>query len=367
MNGAELFCVVKVEGEDVTDLVRRLELEESDSLADIVRLTLGDDNLVLGDVLHEGLSLEVDLGRPDEHSIVFRGLVTGVAMDLPGRRGPTVELVAADSLISLSLRAHTKRWWNSPVSGIVREIALANSLLPGRIEPEEDALVGEFAPEQQVEETDLAFLNRLAVRFDSKVFVEHKGATDSLSFVSTRKLLEAEPLDQRLVFNANIADFRAGFDAYATAGETHIVSTDPQTGKTVDLAEKLLVPTEATWTPDAARIARLGEGAARVAALLARAAAKRARVSEFWRVPPRVAGAPARTQTDRALTLGDRSRRLGQSARGRAAGSTLLRPRTRVRVEGVGGRWSGLWYLARTRHELELGRRTYMTSFLCTR
>jgi phage protein D len=367
MNNVDVFCIVKIEGEDVTDLVRSLELEESDSLADVVSLTLGDHNLVLGDVVHEGLSLEVDLGRPDEHAVVFRGLVTGVATDLPGRHDPTVEVVAADSLIALSLRAHTKRWWNTPVSGIVREIALANSLLPGRIEPEEDALVGEFAPEQQVEETDLAFLNRLAGRFDSKVFAEHTGATDSLSFVSTRKLLEAEAVDQRLVFNANVADFRAGFDAYATAGAAHVVSTDPQTGKTVDLAEQLLVPTEAAWIPDPARIARLGEGAARVSTLLARAAAKRARVSEFWRVPPRVAGAPARVQTDRSLTLGDRSRRLGQSARGRAAGSILLRPRTRVRVEGAGGRWSGLWYVARVRHELDLARRTYLTSFLCTR
>jgi phage protein D len=366
MSAVPVFCVVKVEGEEVTDLVRRLEVEESDSLADVAKLVLGDDNLVLGDVLHEGLSVEVDLGRPDEHAVVFRGLVTGVVSSVGGR-SPTVELTATDSLIALSLRASTKRWWNTPVSGIVREIAVANNLLPGRIEPEEDALVGEFAPEQQVEETDLAFLNRLAGRFDSKVFVEHTGAVDSLNFVSTRKLLEAEPIDQRLVFNANIADFRAGFDAYATAGETRVVSTDPKTGATVDLAEKLLVPTEAAWVPDPARIGRLGEGAARVSTLLARAATKRARVTQFWRVPPRAAGTPARESSDRSLTLGDRSRRLGQSARGRAAGSISFRPRTRVRVEGVGGRWSGLWYLAQVRHELELGRRTYDTSFVCTR
>jgi hypothetical protein len=65
-------------------------------------------------------------------------------------------------------------------------------------------VIGVAAPEQQVEETDLAFLHRLADTFDSKVFVEQTGPTDSLSFVATRVLLEAEPVPQRLVFNANL-------------------------------------------------------------------------------------------------------------------------------------------------------------------
>jgi phage protein D len=368
MNGdVDTFFVVTIEGEDVTALVRRLELEESDSRADMATLTLGDDNLVLCDVLHEGLSVQIDLGGPYEHAVVFRGVVTAITGDYLSRGGPLVELTAADGLIGLTMRPRTRRWWNAPVSGIVREVALANGLLPGRIEPGDDPIVVDTAPEQQVEETDLAFLYRLAGRFDSKVFIDHRGPTDSLNFVSTRSLLGEEPVDQHLVFNANLADFRAGFDALATAGETHVVSSDPTTGETVDVAEQLVDPAEASWVPDPARIARLGDGASLVTALLARGAPKRARLTESWRVPPRVAGAPARKASDRSLTLGDRSRRLGQLARGRAAGSILLRPRARVQVDGVGARWSGLWYLARVRHELEVGRRSYTTSFVCSR
>jgi phage protein D len=368
VNGdAPVFCVVTVEGEDVTDLVRHLELEENDSLADMARLTLGDDDLVLSDVLHEGLAVEVDLGTPQEHAVVFRGVVTGIVADFLSRGGPTVELTVADGLIGLSLRPRTKRWFNTPVSGIVREIALSNSLLPGRIEPADDRVVTDAAPEQQVEETDLAFLHRLADTFDSKVFVEQTGPTDSLSFVATRVLLEAEPVPQRLVFNANLADFRAAFDAFATAPETHLVSTDPKTGATVELGERLVGPIEPSWIPDSARIARLGEAAGRVSSILARGATKRARVADFWRLPPRVAGVPARDAADRSLALGDRARRLGQSARGRAEGSIWLQPRARVQVHGVGGRWSGPWYLARVRHELDLTTRAYTTSFACVR
>ena len=364
---ADVFFRLRIAGEDVTDVVRRFELDESDTLADYATFTLGDDNLVLLDVLHEGLPVEIDLGRPDEHSIVFRGIVTGIVADLLSRHGPSAEVSAGDSLIALSLRPHTKRWWNTPLSGIVREIAATNSLVPGRIEPDEDLVLADTAPEQQIEETDLALLNRLARRFDSKVFIDHTGATDSLNFVSTRKLLEAEPIDEHLIFNANLADFRARFDAYATAGEARLVSTDAKTGETVDLSEQLVLPTEATWSPDPLRIARLGAGAERVAALLLRSAPPRARLTDFWRVPPRVAGAPARSPSDRSLTFGDRARRLGQRARGRASGSIVLRPRVRVHVDGVGGRWSGLWYLARVRHLVDTGRHDYHTAFVCTR
>lgn len=363
----DVFFRVTVAGEDVSDVVRLLELDESDAQADLVTLTLGDDNLILLDVLHEGLPVEIDLGRPDEHAVVFRGVVTAIEADLTSRRGPSVEVTAADGLIGLALRPHTKRWWNTSVSGIVREIAVANGLLPGRIEPAEDLVLADTAPEQQVEETDLAFLERLAGRLDAKLFVDHTGPTDSLNLVSTRKLLEAEPVDEQLIFNGNLAEFRAGFAAWATAGQTRVVSTDARTGETVDLAEQLVSPAEASWVPDAARIARLGDAAERVAALLLQGAATRARLTDFWQVPPRATGVPARSGSDRSLTFGDRARRLGQRANGRAGGSIALRPRTRVQVAGVGGRWSGGWYVASVRHVLDTGSRDYHTRFSCTR
>jgi hypothetical protein len=361
-----VYCTVKIEGEDVSDLVTRLQLEESDSLADQARITFGDGDLVLSDVLHEGLAVEIDLGRPDEHAVVFRGVVTGVSANFPARGQPTVELTAADSLILLSMKAQTKRWWNTSVSGIVGQIASANGLLAGTISPGDDELVQDAHPLQQVAETDLAFLNRLAHDYDAKLYVDHSGPTDSLNFVSTQSLVQAAPIEQKLVFNGSLAEFRAMFDAFATAGEEALVSTDPQTGDPVKLSETLLGPTDSTWTPDPARIARLG-GGGRIATILAKSAAKKAKLTDYWRVPPREAGAPSRPSSDKSRTLGDRTRRLGQTGRGRALGSIWLKPRVRVTIEGYGGRWSGPWYVSRARHQLELPARTYVTSFLCVR
>jgi hypothetical protein len=54
-------------------------------------------------------------------------------------------------------------------------------------------------------------------------------------------------------------------------------------------------------------------------------------------------------------------------ARGRTSGSIWLRPRKRVTIRGYGGRWSGEWYLTRTRHLIQVAGRDYTTSFVCTR
>jgi hypothetical protein len=360
------LCRVTVEGEDLTDLAVRVAVEESDERADLARIVFGDSMLVLCDALHEGLSVEVELGRADEHAVVFRGVVTSVTAVFPPAGSPTVELVAHDSLILLSLRARTRRWANTTVSSIVRRVALDHGLVAGRIDLRRDGSYPVERPLQQVAETDLALLERIARDHDAKLFVDHSGPVDQLCLVSTAALESAEPIDRSLVFNASLSDFRAGFDAWAADPSEELVTTDPD-GERLALAERLLQPDDARWTPDATRIARLGEGAGRVAAVIARGAGKRARLTDYWRVPPRTAGVPARPAGDTAGNHGDLLRRRGQTGRGRAGGSIWLRPRARVEITGYGGRWSGVWTLTRVRHDVELLTRSYTTSFVCVR
>jgi phage protein D len=361
------FLSAKVEGEEVNDLVDRVEVEEHDSRADLATLTFGDSHLVLSDILHEGLAVEVDLGRGDAHALIFRGMITSIRASFPSRGQAQVEVQAVDSLVQLGLKPRTRRWWNTTVSQIVRDIALANGFLPGDIAPEEDAMLHEQHPRQQVEETDLAFLHRLAEDYDCKLYIEHGRGPDSLNFVATKKLLEADPVEEILAFNANLEEFSVAFDAFATAAAERLVTTDPLTGERVEINNSLVGPADTQWVPDPGRIARLGEGAARLAGLATKAAVKRAHLSDFWRLPSREAGAASRSAADRSNTLGDRARRLGQTGRGRATGSIWLRPRRRVTVEGYGGRWSGSWYLARVRHVLDVRQRRYVSSFICTR
>lgn len=363
----DIYVNVKVEGEDATGLLQRVEVEVSDLRAGLATLTFSDRWLVLPDILHEGLRIEVDLGRQDAHALVFRGTVATVRCRFPHQSSARIVVEAVDPLVKLGLQPKTKRWWNTTLSSIVREIALANGLQPGRVSPGEDPTFDESRPVQQVDETDLALLHRLCSAYDCKLFVEHSGPMDQLSFVSTRDLLAAGPLEDALVFNQNVLDLEAGFEAFATEAAQYLVTTDPLTGDRVTSSETLVTAADTSWTPDPQRIAALGDGAAWVASLVTKSAAVRAQLIKQWRTPHRLAGAASRPSSDRAGAVGDQARRMGQTVRGRAVGTVGLQPRKRVQLQGFGGRWSGDWYLALVRHELDVSAGTYTTAFTARR
>jgi phage protein D len=363
-----VFVSVTVEAVEVTSLLERLVIEEHDMKATIATMTFGDSHLILSDVFHEGLTVEIDLGYSDGHALMFRGIITSIRAYFPARGHPHVEVQAMDNLILLSLEPKTYRWSNTTVSQIVGKMAETYGFLPGTIALSSDAVLEETRPRQQVEETDLAFLFRLAHDYDCKLYLEHADVPpDKLSFVSTGSLMEAEPIEEVLNFNQNLAEFYAIFDAFATAAEEQLVTTDPASGERVEFVEDLVSTDELTWVPDPERMAQMGDSAAFIASLVSKSAAKRATLRHFWRKPPRLVGAPARPTSDRSQAYGDQSRRLGQSGRGLASGSIWLRPRHRVSITGHGGRWSGAWYLVQVRHELDMRRRSYTSAFICTR
>lgn len=362
------FCAVRVEATDLTPLAVRLQVEETDERADVARIVFGDSLLVLCDVLHEGMAVEVELGRTGEHAVVFRGIVTSVSAHFPPAGAPTVEVVAHDSLILLSMRPRTRRWANTGVGEIVRRIAVDHGLVAGTVAPGEEAVYPAERPAQQVAETDLAFLERLAQDHDAKLYVDHSGPVDQLCLVSTAALAAAAPLTHSLELNGSLVDFRASFDAWAANPSEELVTTDAESGDRIRTVEELVGAEPQAWAPDPWRLARLdpGDGAV-VAQLMTRSASKRAQLTRYWRVPPRVAGVPSRRPGDAHGALGDRLRRRGQTGRGRASGSMWLRPRARVEIVGYGGRWSGVWTLARVRHEVDLALRSYVTTFTCVR
>lgn len=350
----------------MSDLLTEIKVEESDTQADLATLSFTDSELVLQDILQEGLSIQIDMGRAEAHALLFRGVITHVRPGLASEGQPKLEVEAMNSLIKLALRPRTRTWQNTTVSQIVRDIAQSNQLRPGRIEPEDDAEISERQPRHQQEETDLAFLFRLAQDYGSRLYIGYEDVADTLNFVATSKLLEDAPLNQPLVFNDNLEDFSASADSFAADAAPALAITDPTTGEP-DSVETAAASAEERHTPDADRIARLTEGGARVAQLVAQTAASRERPEEVRQSPARLLGNPSRPASDRSGTYGDRTRNLGQRAEGRTTGNIWLQPRRRVRIEGYGGRWSGVWYVAEVEHQLDIAQRRYTTSFTCTR
>lgn len=370
----ELFVEVKIEGELVSDLLEKVQIEESDGQTDMATLTFGNSELILSDILHEGQTVEVDLGRKAIHAVIFRGIITSVRANFTTTGAPTVEVQAMDSLIQLGFESKTKRWWNTTVMQIVQQIAITNGLIPGLVQPTIDTLVAESRPLQQIEETDLAFLLRLAKDYDAKLFVEHF-PVDTLNFVSTRTLVESPPVPEPLIFFVNLQEFTASFDAFATMGSKQVVTTDPLTGTRVAIPEepvlvaeeKAAVALAASWVPDPLKLLRLGLGAIRLGIISAKSAPKRTQFDSYWKEPARVSGAASRLPSDLGETFGDWSRRLGQTGQGSATGSILLRPCINALFEGCGGRWSGKWYLSEVTHQIDIPQQNYTCEFTCTR
>lgn len=365
------FYCTEIEGEDVSNLLTEIKVEESDTQASLATLSLVDSELVLQEVLRQGLHIEIDLGRADAHSVVFRGMVTSVRAKIPSQGQPELEVEAMSSLVQLALRPITRQWQNLHIGDIVRKIAMASNLKPGQLPSEEgdsNPRISEMQPLQQIEETDLAFLLRLAQDYGSRLYVQHDERHDTLNFVTTQSLLEADPLSDPFAFNDNLEEFSVTVDSFAPKPAQLLISTVPTTGEPISAEpESSQSDTESECTPDPDRIARLPEGAIRIGRLATLTTSSRENAADFRLRPSRVVGAPAREAADKSGTFGDLTRRLGWSAEGRTEGNSRLQPRRRITVEGYGGCWSGEWYLAEVEHHLNVAQRQYTTSFTCTR
>lgn len=362
----DIFIEVKIEGIDVTTLLSKLVISEFDDRASKAEISFLDSDLILSDIFHEGLSLDVDIGYQDSHGVVFRGLITSLRALFSVRGQARVDVTGLNNLIQMSFEAKTKRWWNTTLSQVVRELALAQRFVPGSVAPGVDPLFSDTEPLQQVEETDLSFLYRLANAYGCKTRLVHSSGPDQLNFESVASLLAQKPLPQPMRFNHNLLDFYVGVDAYETSVSSEVVTTDPLSGETVELLNEHINASQAQWTPDPERVARLGQGAAFVTALVAASAAKRATISDFWRKSARYIGAASRSNSQSGM-FGNPTAPLGQIGKGRATGNFQVRPQKRVLLEEVGGRWSGEWYVKSCRHSLDIRRNSYLTEFECTR
>lgn len=361
------FYCVELEGEDISDLLIEVQIEESDTRADMASLKFADNELVLLDIFQEGQRIEIDLGYASAHALLFRGMVTSVRPSIPSEGQPQLEVEAMNSLSQLALQPRTKLWRETTVSQIVREIAVENELRPGQIDPADDAEFSDTNPQPQIEETDLAFLYTLAEDYGSRLYVQHQEFGDTLNFVSIETLLAADALRTPLVFNDNLESFSISADSFAASPPVAVISTDPNTGEPTTPNIDDVDVAEGRWFPDADRIAQLSEGLVRISRLVARTAVVREQSGNYRQASARMVGAPSRLASDRSGTFGNPAQVLGQTGQGRTAGSYWLHPRRVVQIEGYGGRWSGEWYLSEVEHHLEIEQHRYSTSFTCTR
>jgi phage protein D len=360
---------------DLSPDLTSLSIEEDETRPDLLVVNLADPYKVFGHALQEGMDVEVELGTADDHSLVFRGRIHQVDASFPAEGVPTLTFRGHDNGMRLGLRRRNRPWSDTSLSGLVRSIAdehgfpSTNVRLAG--DPE---FVGNGIRQQ--DETDLAFLHRLADAYGAETYVSARDTGDEFVFLAQREIMTSDPEVTLYHGRCGVADCLLSFEARANVAEIQLprvfAGVDYAGGEALDAVE---APVEEVGDHEDAFFdenmtafrEREPDRAAQLQELLGAAPAAREQVVSDLGEVERVT-VPAFTTAEELRTR--RENQFSTSIHGmRASGSTGgnkdLRAQTNVGLEDVGGRFSGVWFLSQVRHTLDSG--GFRTDFECRR
>ncbi|GLZ78613.1 hypothetical protein Afil01_34200 [Actinorhabdospora filicis] len=353
------FSVV-VEGRDITRWVSSVQVVEDDRLADNVSLAVNDPKLIYADGLMEGCKAEIDIGynEPGQHAMMLRALITKVEVSYPDGGIPQVKLKGEDKSIEMGLVEKKKRWSSTTLKDVVQKIAAPYGFASVVADPNPNAKI---SSENQDGKTDLAFLQDLAKKYQSKCFVElDENLREVLYFIPDRRILSINRPEQlvlryRMGPRSNLMTFSPAFDASYIDRVKEVNDLDSG-GKSVGTPEQ--PPAEVfIWDLAGDLRARASRADADdIEALYDVGARAREKLQQDLAKPKPAVGAVAADQK----TLDDEtgsleSRRLGMSATGTTAGSIWLRAKCNVTVAGVHERFNGDWYVSSVTHTVDAG------------
>ena len=359
---------------DLSPALSTLVVEEDTARPDQLTLTLSDPYKVYSHALREGMAVEVDLGTTEDHSVVFRGHFYQVNGDFPQDGVPTLRLLAYDRSMRMGLRRRSRPWSNVALSDIVRTIGRDYFTVTGiRAEPRGDP---EFAGNgiRQQNETDLAFLYRLATYYGCEMFVVAGDRDDALHFIDQYSLMRRTPevtlYQGRCGVAGRLLRFEASSDVSRIQLPRAFSGIDFDTGETNEETARV---EEAGNTDDSfaeenftAFSRHYPERAPQLQTLTGQSEALDREIREQLGSETREATPGFTTAEELRLRADNQfSNSLrGMHGSGAAVGNHRLHAQVTIRIAD-GGRFSGTWYLSQVRHSLNL--QGYQTEFQCQR
>ena len=94
---------------DLSNDLGSLTVEQRASQPAKVTIELNDPFKVFSHALQEGMGMEVDLGRAEDHAVVFQGSIYQVNASFPEAGVPTLTLQAYDGTMAMGIEARTPR------------------------------------------------------------------------------------------------------------------------------------------------------------------------------------------------------------------------------------------------------------------
>lgn len=360
---------------DLSEDLSSFSIEEEEGKADELTIRLSDPFKVFGHAFQEGMDVEVDVGTVDDHSIVFRGRIHNVDGDFPQDGVPALSLHAHDHAMRMGLRARNRVWKEMSLSDIVRSIGPEHGLDRTRIELRGDPTFTGNGIRQQ-DETDLAFLLRLADDYGCELYVAADDAGDTLNFIAQSAIMTGEPAVTLHYGRCGVPNRLLSFQPRSDVSDIQLPrvfsGVDYDTGEKVEVQ---VAEPEAVGTLDDAFFAenlaefreREPSRAERLEAVISAAPAVREDLeAALGTVRRETTPAFASPEMLRERAKNQFSTSLyGMSASGATPGNQHMHAQMNVMIADVGGRFSGTWYLSRVRHLLDA--QGYRTEFECRR
>lgn len=376
--GDDLFYRVSVDAGGVTtDISRDISsatVDQREDRPDQLTVELADTYKVLSHALQEGMDVEVELGTDEDHSIVFRGRIYRVAGIFPKDAVPTLRLQAYDGSMRMGLRKRNRTFTSMSLSDIVNSVASAH-FDDVRVDVVGDPQFSRNGIRQN-DETDLAFLRRLAEAYGCVAYVRAGDDGDTFNFIAQYNVMSADP-EITLYYGRGDVPYRLlRFESSADVSGIELprvlsgIDYDTGTPTSVSTADNLEVGDEGDPYFDenltALRSADPVKAAQLELLVSAGPAVQLALRQELGRAVRRAT--PTFTTEAELATLAQNqfaTSLRGMRATGGAVGVKELVARTSVGIADVGGRFSGSWYLSQVRHLLN--REGFSTDFECRR
>jgi phage protein D len=359
---------------DVSHDLSALTIEEDSSRPDKLTLELNDPFKIFSHALQEGMQVEVDLGMVKDHSLIFRGQIYKVEGSFPQQGVPTLKLLAYDRSLKMGLRKRNRVWTDTSLDGIVRDIG------GGYFDSIDVNLKGNPSFKgngiRQQNETDLAFLLRLAAEYGCEMYVVAGDQGDELFFWAQHSIMKSKPQATLYHGRCGVAGRLLSFEATTEVSKIQLprvfAGIDFETGKRIE--KKKAQVEEVGTTEDRFRDENLTGLRGRYPAKADSLGKLLSAAKTIQRDLRKELGSVEQEVTPGFVTQDDLNVRAenqfstsiyGMRGSGSTPGNHRIHAQATIDIADVGGRFSGTWYVSQVRHILN--GQGYQTEFQCQR
>jgi phage protein D len=284
----------------------------------------------------EGNSIKIEMGYPDHTTPVFRGEIIGLEPDFPERQTPTLTVRGYDLRHRLMRKRKTHSFTNLKDSDIAAQVARKSGL---DVHVEDSKVTLPYV--LQHNQTDLEFLLDRGRRINYEVVVEDRTLLfrprkiDAAAQFSLRRDIELIQFRLRMTTMGQVEEFTVS--GWSPKDKKEIVAHSRAGGESTKMEGNCTGPANVQERFS-------GTGSTRVT------------------VPVQ-----NQAEADQLANQGFSEMALGYvRAEGTCIGDPRLKPGIVIKVEGIGKRFSGLYYICSTEHRFSM-RKGYRTAFSARR